>query len=69
MKLLTFVVVGPITVTFAKCPMITAPLAVQMGAIKKENRDTVSEYVNTLFNNRFHFVDKYIKTNAYQNFQ
>lgn len=60
---------GPITVRFSKCPMITAPLAVEMGAITKENKANVSEYVNTLFNNRIDFVEKYIKTSAWQKFQ
>lgn len=65
--LLTFF--GPITVTFSKCPMITAPLAVQMGAVTKDNKAAATEYVNTLFYDRIGFVEKYIKTNAYQKYQ
>lgn len=64
-----FTIFGPVTVKFSKCPMITAPLGIEIGAIKKENQAAVSEYINTLFNNRVDFVEKYIKTGAYQKYQ
>lgn len=68
-ELAMFTLFGPVTVKFSKCPMITAPLGIEAGAITKENQASVTEYVNTLFNKRIDFVEKYIKTGNYQKFQ
>jgi ATP-dependent Clp protease protease subunit len=60
---------GVITLTMSKCPLVTGPLSLDFSRIADENLPAVNDYIQTLFRNRMFFVEKYIKTNAYQQIQ
>lgn len=63
---------GPVTVTYSQCPVITAPLAIDMSAMHFKTNAERQEwlaYQDLLFNNRQAFVNKYITTGEYKKIQ
>jgi ATP-dependent protease ClpP protease subunit len=56
---------GPVKVTFNKCPLIKAPESVELSQIVIGEQDKVEAAVRMAFNNQKKFVDEYITTNRF----
>lgn len=59
---------GPVTVVFSACPVITAPLRVIFGEGKAENNEKLKNFVEALFYNKKKFVQDFIMTNKYKDY-
>lgn len=58
---------GAVKLVMSKCPLIRAPISIDLSGIKEENRSFVETYFSVLFNNKPAFVEKYIKTGEFKN--
>ncbi len=59
---------GPVTVLFSKCPLIKAPIKINLERISQKNKKYVAYVFNLAFRNKIRFIEEFISRDNMQNF-